>query len=101
LPELLEVLAPNYDSKTNPARTTYQFTQHDVTDDKLDPKEVFRRLNFFETQFYAPKLPSGWTRITQRADGSTIVPGVPGVQGVPGALEATKKPTPPRSGLPR
>ncbi len=95
LPELLEVLAPNYDSKTNPARTTYQFSEHDVVDDKLTPQQLLQKLNFFKTAFYAPKLPSGWTRITQRADGSTVVPGVPG------ALEATKKPTPPRSGLPR
>jgi TIGR03009 family protein len=101
LPELLEVLAPNYDSKTNPARTTYQFTQHDVVDDNLDYQELLKKLNPFKTAFYAPKLPSGWTRITQRPDGSTVVPGVPGAQGVPGALEATKKPTPPRSGLPR
>lgn len=94
LPELLEVLAPNYDSKTNPARSTYQFSKHDVTDDTLDPKEVFRRLNFFATQFYAPKLPSGWTRVVQRADGSTVVPGASG------PIESTKL-TPPRSPLPR
>ena len=94
LPELLEVLAPNYDSKTNPARTTYQLTKHDVVDDNLDYQELLKKLNPFKTAFYAPKLPAGWTRITQRADGSTVVPGAGG------ALEATK-PTPPRSGLPR
>jgi TIGR03009 family protein len=95
LPELLEVLAPNYDSKTNPARTTYKFEQHDVTDDKLTTKQVFDKLNIFKTQFYAPKLPaSDWKWVTQRADGSTVVPGVQG------ALEATK-PTKPRSPLPR
>jgi len=95
LPEMLEVLAPNYDSKTNPARTTYKFEQHDVTDDKLTTKQIFDKLNFFKTQFYAPKLPaSDWKWVTQRADGSTVAPGVPG------ALEATK-PMTPRNPLPR
>jgi TIGR03009 family protein len=94
LPELLEVLAPNYDSKTNPARSTYQFSKHDVTDDTLSPQKVLEKLNFFKTAFYAPRLPSGWTRVMQRADGSTVAPGASG------AIEATKL-TPPRSPLPR
>jgi len=95
LPELLLVLAPNYDSKTNPARTAYKLEQHDVTDDKLTPQQLIGKLNFFKTQFYAPKLPgSDWKWVMQRADGSTIVPGVRG------ALEATK-PTKPRNPLPR
>jgi Uncharacterized protein conserved in bacteria len=94
LPELLEVLAPNYDSKTNPARSTYQFSKHDVTDDTLTPQQIFQKLNFFQTAFDKPKLPTGWTKVVQRADGSTVVPGASG------AIEATKL-TPPRSPLPR
>jgi TIGR03009 family protein len=96
LPELLEVLAPNFDSKTNPARTTYQLNKYDVTDDKFDLKEQINRLNVFKSAFYAPTAPPGWTKVVQRADGSTVGPG--GAN----ALEATK-PAPPRtrSPLPR
>ncbi len=97
LPELLEVFAPNYDSKTNPARTTYQFKGHDVTDDTLSPIKIIEKLNLFKTAFYSPKLPSGWTRVTQRADGSTAAPLA---QGPKGTQEAAK-PMPPRSPLPR
>ncbi|MEX2176221.1 MAG: TIGR03009 domain-containing protein [Pirellulaceae bacterium] len=74
LPELLEVLAPNYDSKTNPAKTTYHLTNHDVTDDKLSAKQVWDKLNFFQSAFYAPKRPSGWTWVVERADGTTASP---------------------------
>ncbi|MCI0361453.1 MAG: TIGR03009 domain-containing protein [Planctomycetaceae bacterium] len=94
LPQLLEVLAPNYDSKTNPARSTYEFSKHDVIDDSINPRELIGKLNPFTTAFYAPKLPAGWTRVMQRADGSTVVPGASG------AVESTKL-TPPRSPLPR
>ena len=94
LPEMLEVFAPNYDSKTNPARETYQFSAHDVTDDSLTPAKVLEKLKLFKTAFYAPRLPSGWTRVMLRADGTTMVPGAQGV-------EAKNKPAPPRSPLPR
>ena len=96
LPELLEVLAPNFDSKTNPARTTYQLSKYDVTDDKFDIKEQINRLNVFKSAFYAPTAPSGWTKVVQRADGSTVGPGGDN------ALEATKPAAPrTRSPLPR
>jgi TIGR03009 family protein len=94
LPELLEVFMPNYDSKTNRARETYQFTRHEVVDDKINVQQLGVLLAPFRTAFYAPKLPSGWTRVMQRADGSTVVPGAQGV-------EAKSKPAPPRSPLPR
>jgi TIGR03009 family protein len=91
LPELLEVLAPNFDAKTNPARTTYQFSKHEVTEaGALGLPNV---LKLFAGNFANPKLPSGWTRIVERADGTTRTPGVSQ------ALEATKPK--PRLSVPR
>jgi TIGR03009 family protein len=92
LPELLEVLAPNFDAKTNPARSTYQFKKHDVVDDKLNPAELLGKLNPFKTAFYAPTKPRDWEWIVEKADG-TVRAG----RGAAGALEATQKPQPPRN----
>jgi TIGR03009 family protein len=90
LPELMEVLDPNYDSEKNPSRETYQFTSHDVTDSALSATEILKKLNIFKAAFYAPATPAGWTRVVLRADGTTRSPGISG------ALEATK-PAPPRN----
>jgi TIGR03009 family protein len=92
LPELLEVLAPNFDSKTNPSRSTYQFSKHDVVDDKLSASAITEKLNnIFKPAFYRPNAPRGWDWIVEKADG-TVRAG-----GVPGALEATQRPQPPRT----
>ena len=90
LPELLEVLSPNFDAKTNPARTTYRFSKHEVVDDKVPVGVRLQKLNPFKTAFFAPKQPPGWDWIVERADGTTKSPGVRG------ALEATR-PQPPRN----
>jgi TIGR03009 family protein len=89
LPELLEVLSPNFDAKTNPTRSTYQFSSHSVVDNQLNPAELIRAMNPFKTEFYAPTTPRGWTRIVEKADGTTRAPTALS-PGVPGALEATK-----------
>ena len=91
LPELLEVLSPNFDAKTNPARSTYQFKGHDVVDDKLSAAALRDKLNVFQPAFYRPSAPRGWDWIVEKADGTVRA------SGVPGALEATQKPQPPRT----
>ncbi len=96
LPELLEVLAPNFDAKTNPARSTYQFSKQEATEASANPLDINRIKSLFAGKFDNPKLPSGWTRIVEKADGTTRAPTAL-APGVPGALEATKKPQPPRT----
>jgi TIGR03009 family protein len=91
LPELLEVLAPNFDSKTNPSRSTYQFREHKVVDNQLNPAEMIKAMNPFKTEFFRPNKPRDWDWIVEKADG-TVRAG-----GVPGALEATQRPQPPRT----
>jgi TIGR03009 family protein len=105
LPEVIEVLAPNYDVATNPARSTYQFAKHETTDKAPGPLDRFWTL--FRKSFDKPSVPSGWTKFIERADGTTVggpAPGGPNpvgaAPGVSSALEATR-PAAPRSQLPR
>jgi TIGR03009 family protein len=89
LPELLEALAPNFDAKTNPARSTYQFSKQEVTEASANPLDFKKFMALFAGNFANPALPRGWTRIVEKADGTTRAPTAL-APGVPGALEATK-----------
>ncbi|MCU0880191.1 MAG: TIGR03009 domain-containing protein [Pirellulaceae bacterium] len=105
LPEVIEVLAPNYDAATNPARSTYQLAKHETTDKVAGPLDKFMAL--FRKSFDKPSVPAGWTKFVERADGTTAGGPTPGgvapggaAPGVNSALEATR-PAAPRSQLPR
>jgi TIGR03009 family protein len=89
LPVLLRVYAPNFNPKTNPAYTSYKFSNHDVTDDKLTANAILGKLNLFKTSFANPTTPAGWKRVVERSNG--------GAPNMPGALEAARPQTPPRN----
>jgi TIGR03009 family protein len=106
LPEVLEVLAPNYDAATNPARSTYQLAKHETTDKAPGPLD--KLWTVFRKSFDKPSVPAGWTKFVERADGTTVggpTPGSPAPAanappGVSSTLEATR-PSAPRNPLPR
>jgi TIGR03009 family protein len=106
LPEVIEVLAPNYDAATNPARSTYQLAKHETTDKAPGPLD--KLWTVFRKSFDKPSVPAGWTKFVERADGTTVgglTPGSPAPAanappGVSSALEATR-PAAPRNPLPR
>jgi TIGR03009 family protein len=93
LPELLETLAPNFDAKTNPARSTYQFSKQEVTEAGGNPLNFNNFMKLFERNFANPTKPSGWTKIVEKADGTTRAPGVQGA--------ATKPPATTKLSVPR
>jgi TIGR03009 family protein len=68
LPKLLDVFPPNYHKKNNPAHTEYALEKRETT---LKSKEnilsaAFKTfLDQFRAQFYEPKVPSGWKKVTE------------------------------------
>ena len=92
LPKALDVFAPNYNFKTNPAHTAYALSKRETTlkgDKKLLNLDF---LNLFKREFYEPKVPSGWKKVVE--DMNAIPPGPLPVQGPrPGtaAKPGTKK----------
>jgi TIGR03009 family protein len=86
LPKALDVYAPNYNAKNNPAHTEYSFHERETTlkgDKKLlDPNLLL----FWKKQFYEPKVPSGWKKVVE--DMNDMPQGPPPVQGpVPGTAK--------------
>lgn len=65
LPKGLQVFAPNFDPKTNPARQAYVFHSREVNNQAFD---VLNKLNPFAREFFEPKTPSGWTKVVERLD---------------------------------
>lgn len=86
LPELLEVLAPNFDAKTNPARSTYQFSKQEATEASANPLDFKKFMTLFAGNFANPKLPSGWTRIVEKADGRPAAAPAPLAPPAPGGV---------------
>ena len=98
LPEMLQTFAPNFDGKANTSRTTYQFAEHEVTDTGLNLLELTKRLNLFATNFYEPKIPSGWKKVVEGAGGqAALAPG----PAPPGQATAPPSPRPAFAPLPR
>ena len=66
LPKALDVYAPNYNSKTNPAHTAYEFMER-------EPKTKSSLLEGipipFLREFYEPKVPSGWKKVVEDMNG--------------------------------
>jgi TIGR03009 family protein len=91
LPELLEALAPNFDAKTNPARSTYQFSKQNVTEAGTDPVGFKKFMSLFAGNFANPALPRGWTRIVEKADGTTRAPGAPAPAAQGGVAQPPRK----------
>ena len=60
LPKMLQVFSPNFDPKTNPAKTAYQFDKREVN--KVDLLGGLANLNPFFREFYEPKTPAGWKK---------------------------------------
>ena len=67
LPKALDVYAPNYNSKTNPAHTEYAFEKRETTlkSDKRSFDVLGPIIERFKGQFYEPKIPSGWTKVVE------------------------------------
>jgi TIGR03009 family protein len=61
LPKAMVLFGPDYDPKTNPARSSFQFLQREVNFSILA-----QQLNLFHREFFKPKAPSGWQKIVQR-----------------------------------
>jgi TIGR03009 family protein len=67
LPEIMEVFAPNFDPVTNPNRQSYLFTDRATKDAETIADMVKRNLDplkIFNTNFYEPKTPAGWKKVT-------------------------------------
>ena len=62
LPKALDVNAPNFKARNNPAHTEYSFDQRETT---LKGDKKLLNLDFlilFKREFYEPKVPSGWKK---------------------------------------
>lgn len=60
LPKAIQIYPVNYDPRSNPARTVFQFKNREVN---------FRDLSDlipFNKQFYEPTTPSGWEKVIER-----------------------------------
>ena len=71
LPKALNVYAPNYNSKTNRAHTEYAFEKRETTlkANKLSLEAFNEFTKKFKTQFYEPKVPSGWKKVVEDMNG--------------------------------
>ena len=91
LPEMIQVFEPNYDPRTNPARKTYVFEKHEVTDNGLSASQLIQKLNLFHREFYEPAKPAGWTKVVEGAGG------VPALGPTAGRTQEATKPAAPRT----
>jgi len=64
LPKAVQVYDPNYHPQQNQSRTVYVFGQRKVNEGNL-----LSQLNLFHREFYEPRTPLGWKKITERYDG--------------------------------
>ena len=71
LPKALDVYAPNYNRKTNPAHTEYSFEKRETTlkSDKRGLAFITEYIDGFKKQFYEPKVPSGWKKVIEDMNG--------------------------------
>jgi TIGR03009 family protein len=60
LPKAIQIYPVNYDPKTNPARTVFQFESREVNFRDLQDLIPFNK------QFYEPATPSGWEKQVER-----------------------------------
>lgn len=88
LPKALDVYAPNYNKKTNPAHTAYAFESRETTSKKNNPLIDPEKLKFWKSQFYEPKVPSGWKKVVE--DMNEIPQGPRPVQGPAAPGTATR-----------
>src|SRR5262245_28382568 len=69
LPETLQVFAPNFDERTNPAKQTYAFKERKTPDPKNFLQVVGDKLNplsgFFKADDFNPKPPAGWKKVVE------------------------------------
>jgi TIGR03009 family protein len=67
LPKALDVFAPNYHKKTNPAHTAYTFDKRETTlkANKLSLEALNEFMSKFKKQFYEPAVPSGWKKVVE------------------------------------
>ncbi|MDX1947896.1 MAG: TIGR03009 domain-containing protein [Pirellulaceae bacterium] len=98
LPEGMQILAPNFNARTNPAFTSYTFEKHEVTDTSINPLDWFNFWGLFKKNFYEPKIPAGWTKVVEGADGQAAQ--VPG-SAPPAQATAPQNPRPAFTPLPR
>jgi len=61
LPKAIEVFNPNYDARTNPARTVFMFNGRQVN----SFSNQIAQLNPFMKSFFNPATPAGWKRIVR------------------------------------
>jgi TIGR03009 family protein len=59
LPKAIEIYPVNYDERTNPARTVFQFERREI--DFRDLADLIP----FNKQFFDPATPSGWERVVE------------------------------------
>lgn len=98
LPEGMQILAPNFNARTNPAFTSYTFADHEVTDTSINPLQWVNIWGLFQKNFYEPKVPSGWKKVVEGAGGqAALVPGAP----APEQATAPQTPRPGVAPLPR
>ncbi|MGI8981382.1 MAG: TIGR03009 domain-containing protein [Pirellulaceae bacterium] len=81
LPKALDVYAPNYNFKTNPAHTEYSFEKRETTlkSDKRPLAVLEPLIENFRKRFYAPDVPKGWKKVVEDMNG--MPPGPIPVQG--------------------
>jgi TIGR03009 family protein len=67
LPKALDVYAPNFNAKNNPAHTEYAFEKRETTlkSDPRPPKVVQAIIDTIKGQFYEPKVPGGWKKVVE------------------------------------
>src|SRR5262249_38160556 len=69
LPDTLQVFAPNFNPRTNPARQTYVFKDRKTPDPKNVLQIVGDKLNplggFFKADDFNPKTPAGWKKVVE------------------------------------
>ena len=59
LPKAIQVYPVNYDARTNPARTIFQFEKREINFRDLND------LNIFHRQFFNPATPAGWEKVVE------------------------------------
>jgi TIGR03009 family protein len=86
LPKKLTVFAPNYDPRTNPAKTSYVFEEREVNWNEFLKKLV----DPFARAFDKPTAPFGWTKIVEKPEIVSEAPPVEARPIVPGGNQANR-----------
>lgn len=86
LPKQLTVFAPNYDPRTNPAKTSYRFDER-----KVNWNETLAWLaEPFKRAFDKPVAPFGWTKVVEKPEIVSEAPPVDVRPIVPGGNQADR-----------